>query len=74
MLPAGSRFEYVRPKGVSGVDPAVLPAEDWNVRNFGWFPSPFTKTTRATVTMRTANEAAECVEFINREYRGRTDR
>jgi hypothetical protein len=73
-IPAGSRFAYERPKGVSGVDPAVLPAEDWNVRNFGWFPSSLRQTTKATVSMRTANETAECVEFINREYQGRKGR
>ncbi len=70
-LPDSPSFRYKAPDGVSGVDPALLPEEDWNVRNFGWFPSFFRRSTKATVTMRTANETAECVEFINREYFGR---
>lgn len=36
------------------VDPDVLPAELWNVRNFGWFPSFFRGTVLATATRRTA--------------------
>ena len=57
---------------VEGVAPAVLPKEDWNVRNFGWFTS-FLKTGPAvpTATRRTATETAEVVEFINRELLGK---
>ncbi len=43
----------------ASVDPALLPADRWNVRNFGWFRS------QATITQRTANETAEVVAFIN---------
>jgi hypothetical protein len=56
------QFRYQPPAGISGVDPAVLPKGRWNVRNFGWFPP------QSTVTMRTANEAAESAYYINREY------
>jgi hypothetical protein len=48
------------------VDEGVLPANEWNVRNFGWFGSA------ATITQRTANEAAEAVEMVNQEYLDRT--
>ncbi len=43
----------------------------WNVRNFGWFPDALDsqRLTVPTVTQRTANESAEVVEFIEREYR-----
>jgi hypothetical protein len=53
---------------VPGVASAVLPKENWNVRNFGWFTS-FLRGGPAvpTVTRRTATETAEVVEFINRE-------
>jgi len=54
------------------IDPEVLPKDDWNVRNLGWFPphrfiggGP----TVPTVTQRTANETAEVVDFIERQYR-----
>jgi hypothetical protein len=50
----------------------VLPKDDWNVRNFGWFqPSAFIGggPTVATVTQRTANETADVVEFIERHFR-----
>jgi hypothetical protein len=51
-----------------GVAPQVLPHENWNVRNFGWFPSFFRPgVVDATVTRRTATETAEVVAFINRE-------
>jgi hypothetical protein len=50
-----------------GVDPAVLPKEKWNVRNFGWFPSFFRRgAVEATVTRRTAAETNAVVEFINK--------
>ncbi len=57
---------------VAGVAPAVLPKEDWNVRNFGWFTS-FLRGGPAvpTATRRTATETAEVVEFINRELLGK---
>lgn len=64
-----TRFTYKRPAGISGVDTALLPNNLWNVRNFGWFPDFFANgDTVATVTMRTANEAAESVELINKDY------
>jgi hypothetical protein len=63
--PVDAQFQFVRPAGVSGVDASVLPADPWNVRNFGWFPR---RNTVPTITMRTANEAAESADFINRNY------
>ncbi len=59
-------FKYHNPPVISSVDAALLPNDRWNVRNFGWFPT-FQGATE-TVTMRTANETAEAVEFINQEY------
>jgi len=62
-----SDFQYVRPQGVSPVDETLLPKDRWNVRNFGWFPSGVT-IGQPTVTQRTANEAAESADYINRNY------
>ncbi len=47
-----------------GLDSAVLPKDDWVLRNFGWatFPGP---TPAATASRRTAAETAEVVKFIN---------
>jgi len=53
-------FRYARPDGISGVDPAVVPRSDWNVRNFGWFRQD------ATITQRAANEIAQSVAAIRR--------
>ncbi len=61
-----SPLRYIRPDGISGVDPNVLPAEDYNVRNFGWFQ----RIGGPTVTLRAANETASVVDFINRVYFG----
>jgi hypothetical protein len=48
------------------IDSAVLPGDDWNVRNFGW--SPFgARQPQATVTRRTAAETDAVVKFINSE-------
>ena len=50
----------------------LLPQDDWNVRNFGWFtPHRFIGggPTVATVTQRSANETQEVVEFIERNFR-----
>ncbi len=70
-LPPSAAFGYKRPDGVSGVDPKMLPSQLWNVRNLGWFPDFFNAgATSPTVTQRTANETADCVQFINRVYFG----
>ena len=62
----GSNFK------VEGVATEVLPKEDWNVRNFGWFTSFLRKGPAVpTATRRTATETAEVVEFINRELLGK---
>jgi hypothetical protein len=47
------------------IDTAVLPTDDWNVRNFGWSPFGVGQQPQATVTRRTAAETAEVVAFIN---------
>lgn len=62
-----SEFQYRRPDGISPVDEEMLPKDQWNVRNFGWFPAGAHGGT-PTITMRTANEAAESADFINRNY------
>lgn len=54
------------------IDLDVLPKDDWNVRNLGWFtPHDFIGggPPAPTVTQRTANETAEVVQFIERHYR-----
>ncbi len=75
--PSKPRWHYVPPAGISGVEPRLLPVAggsraSWNVHNFGWFPDFFEGgKTAPTVSMRTANETADAVDFINREYLGR---
>ena len=62
-------FRFVQPAGISGVDPAMVPAALWNVRNFGWFqPRNETTPIQPTISQRTANETAEATDFTNREY------
>ena len=63
-----TEFSYKLPDGVSGVEPGMLPTHLWNVRNFGWGFKAFRMNMVPTVTMRTANEAAESAEFINDVY------
>jgi len=55
---------------IAGIDPAVLPNGQWNVRNFGWSP-PIEGPVRGTVTRRTAAETAAVVNFINANLLGR---
>jgi len=62
-----SDFQYRRPDRISSVDETLLPKDQWNLRNFGWFPTGSAGGV-ATVTMRTANEAAESAHFINHHY------
>jgi hypothetical protein len=51
---------------VPGVNKAVLPKENWNVHNFGWFPSFLQGgPAAATITRRAAAETADVVSFIN---------
>ena len=64
--PAGVIFKL--PDGISGVAEAVLPRDQWNVRNFGWGLNFFDgQVFVPTVTQRAANEAAESADFINRK-------
>jgi len=58
-------LDLLRNPSIPGVDPAVLPKEKWNVRNFGWFPSFFRKTLEPTATRRAATETEAVVKFIN---------
>lgn len=73
-LSDSATHHFELPTGVSGIDPAMLPTSggsrpSWNVRNFGWFPDFFAGgATTPTITMRTANEAADSVHFINEHY------
>jgi hypothetical protein len=66
IVAANKGLHYNPPAGISSVDISLLPKDNWNVRNFGWFPKGLTVV--PTVTMRTANEAADSVDFINRNY------
>ncbi|WP_456701552.1 MULTISPECIES: hypothetical protein [unclassified Bradyrhizobium] len=51
---------------IPGVNRAVWPKEDWNLRNFGWFPSFLHGgPAAATITRRAAAETADVVAFIN---------
>ncbi len=54
---------------ISGIDPAVLPKGQYNVRNFGW--SPPNEGLQSTVTRRTATETAAVANFINAQLLGR---
>jgi hypothetical protein len=55
-------------KEIPGIDPAVLPNDAWNVRNFGWFP-PVSGPAHATATRRTAAETAANVNYIDAQLR-----
>jgi hypothetical protein len=64
---------FALPVGISGVSPAVLPRDSWNLRNFGWGrnednTSEAPKGFHPTVSQRAANEAAESADFINKMY------
>lgn len=50
---------------VPGVNNAVWPKENWNVRNFGWFPSFLHGGVAPTITRRAAAETADVVSFVN---------
>jgi hypothetical protein len=55
----------LRSSSVQGVSAAVLPKENWNVRNFGWFPSFLKGGVAPTITRRAAAETADVVAFVN---------
>jgi hypothetical protein len=63
------KFAFNREPGVSGLSDDVKPVDEWNVRNFGWFQHPFGDgAIKATATVRTANETADVVAFINSHF------
>ena len=57
-------------RDIPGIDTAVLPNGQWNVRNFGWSP-PIEGPVQGTVTRRTAAETAAVVNFINTQLLSR---
>ena len=57
-------IDILKPADIPGIDPAALPKDPWNVRNFGWSPAG---ELQATVTRRTAAETAAVVAYINSE-------
>src|ERR1700693_1379444 len=63
-------MELLNIKDIPGIDPAVLPNGQWDVRNFGWSPSG-KGPVQATVTRRTAAETNAVVMFINSELLGK---
>jgi hypothetical protein len=73
-LPAAAgNLRFSPPAGVSGIANEILPQSPWNVRNFGWFQRG-TGPVQPTATMRTANEIAAALEFIDVEYRPQSPR
>jgi hypothetical protein len=67
LLSFNSNFRYQRPNGISSITATLRPNDVWNVRNFGW-GHPRNGGVVATASQRTANEAAETTDFINRNY------
>jgi hypothetical protein len=63
-------MDLLKVTDIPGIDPAVLPNGQWDVRNFGWSPSG-KGTAQATATRRTAAETAAVVSFINSEILGK---
>jgi len=54
----------------AGIDPAVIPNGNWNVRAFGWGPLSLFGTTPGahnTITRRAATETAEVIECFETE-------
>ncbi len=65
-----SPFAFKQPAGISEVDPQMLRANQWNVRDFGW-GAEFEGgeiTFHPTITQRAANEAADSADFTNKNY------
>lgn len=65
--PASAPFLFTRPKGFDGVKDDVRSEDLWNVRNFGW-GIPLGGNAQSTASTRTANEAADAADFINRNF------
>jgi len=45
----------------------LLPTDIYNVRNFGWFGN-ITDMAKPIISMRTANETANVLEYIKKNY------
>ena len=59
-------MDLLKVTNIQGINTAALPHGQWDVRNFGWSPTP-KGPAQATVTRRTAAETAAVVTFINAE-------
>lgn len=62
-----AQFRYELPPGIAGANPALLPKHKWNVRNFGWFALGV-RPAHAVISQRTANETADALAYIRKEY------
>jgi hypothetical protein len=67
VLTVPSARAFQQPAGIAGLDPAMLPKDIWNVRNFGW-GHPRSGGPQPTIVQRTANESAESAAFLNEHY------
>lgn len=54
---------------IKDVDSAVLPRDQYNVHNFGWFP--LADPVKASIGRRTAAETRSVVDFIEKNYVGK---
>jgi hypothetical protein len=63
-------MDLLKVTDIQGINTAVLPHGQWDVRNFGWSPAG-KGPAQATVTRRTAAETAAVVTFINSEVLGK---
>jgi hypothetical protein len=63
-------MDLLKVADIPGINPAVLPSGQWDVRNFGWGAAGKAGM-QATVTRRTANETAAVVGFINSELQAK---
>lgn len=59
-------MDVLKVTDIPGINSAVLPTGQWDVRNFGWSPSA-KGLAQATVTRRTAAETDAVVTFVNSE-------
>lgn len=74
ILKIGPSNEYAyKPEMKSKVQKQLLPTTVWNLRNFGWFAENVFKKPAEFISIRTANETVNALEFIHEHYKLTTD-
>ena len=67
-ISSGKKYAYPTPKIEDLVLPTLLPKNIWNLRNFGWFRESPIDAASPFISIRTANETYDALDYLKKNY------